>query len=99
MSFHNMTGISQCEPVAPPRSEIEQRVYELEQMVQQFQAIAQGFNASLQPALKPQMANEAKQQATPKPVVAPLTGRLDTILTDLRSVANVLNDIHDRIAL
>jgi hypothetical protein len=80
-------------------SQIEQRLCELERMGEEWAQLVAGLGVKLQSVLTPQMANEGKGQATPKPVVSALADRLDSMLGQHRHQASILRDIFDRIAL
>ncbi len=86
--------------VERPPSPLSQRFAELEDLAKQFHAIAHGFDNKLNTVLNPQMANGVgAEKATPKPIVAPLTERLDSLIAEMRAATVRLNDIQDRIAL
>lgn len=81
------------------RSQIEQRLADLEKMGEEWAQLVAGLQVKLQSVLTPQMANETKGQATPKPVVSALADRLDSMLLQHRHQANILRDMFERIAL
>jgi hypothetical protein len=96
-----LVGVGQSQAaVCPAPSPLAQRFAELEDLAKQFHAIAHGFDNKLNTVLNPQMANGVgAEKAAPKPIVAPLTERLDSLIAEMRAATVRLNDIQDRIAL
>ncbi len=107
MNYQNQPAINygakgvECAVERPP-SPLSQRFAELEALAKQFQSIAHGFDDKLNTVLSPQMLGGQDNKAQvmpPRPVVAPLVERLDSVLNEFRAIAARLNDIQDRIAL
>lgn len=95
--FKNGASLGAISPATS--SQIEQRLMDLENANKHLGEIVSGLQVKLQTVLTPQMANEGKGQATPKPIVSPLADRLDAYLNEHRHLTGILRDVFDRIAL